>query len=114
MFFKLCKLTIYKSHFFPRYKFHANYIIFRNVEIFNKKKILKETKKFHGIFGHISFVEIESSKVINYLTNMCWTGQGIVVAVKFFFVQNFALLQNLKMSYKLLKGFFFWKFSLEM
>jgi hypothetical protein len=26
-------------------------------------------------FGNISFVEMESSKLITYSTNMCWTSQ---------------------------------------
>jgi hypothetical protein len=33
-----------------------------------KKKFLKENKKSDRIFENISFVEIESSKLINYLT----------------------------------------------
>jgi len=33
-------------------------------------------KKSDRIFENISFVEMESSKLINYLTNMCWSDQG--------------------------------------
>jgi hypothetical protein len=31
------------------------------------------------MFTNISFVEIIFSKLINYSTNMCWNGQGIMV-----------------------------------
>jgi hypothetical protein len=30
-------------------------------------------------FGNISFVEMESSKLIIYLTNMCWAGRGTTI-----------------------------------
>jgi hypothetical protein len=44
----------------------TNYIIFRNVEIFKRKKInLKENKESDGTFGNISFVEMESSNLLN-------------------------------------------------
>jgi hypothetical protein len=46
--------------------FDTNYIIFRNVEIFKKKKseILypKENEECDGIFGNMSFVKMKSSK----------------------------------------------------
>jgi hypothetical protein len=49
--------------------FETNYIIFLNVEIFKKKKseifTLKKIKESDGIFEKISFVEMESSKLIN-------------------------------------------------
>jgi hypothetical protein len=32
---------------------------------------LKENKESYGIFVNISFVEMESSKLIIYLTNIC-------------------------------------------
>jgi hypothetical protein len=40
-------------------QFNTNYIIFRNVEIF--------TKESDGIYRNIWVVEMESSKLINYL-----------------------------------------------
>jgi hypothetical protein len=59
------------------------YIIFRNVEIFRKKKIrnifLKEKKESDRIFENISYIKMESSKLIDYLTNMCRTEQGTMV-----------------------------------
>jgi hypothetical protein len=36
-----------------------------------KKQIPKEIKKSDEIFENISFVEMESSKLIIFLTNMC-------------------------------------------
>jgi hypothetical protein len=36
-------------------------------------------KKTDGIFENISFVEMESSKLINYSTSMCWSRQDITV-----------------------------------
>ncbi len=59
----------------------THYIIFRNVENFksiffsNNNFSEEEEKKFDGIFEKISFVKIESSKLINYSTNMCQSGQ---------------------------------------
>ncbi len=58
----------------------TNYIIFKNVEIFkikikiSEKKIWKENKGLDGIFGTLSFVEMNFSKLINYLTNMFQNG----------------------------------------
>jgi len=49
--------------------FNTNYIIFRNAEIFTK----------YFIFRNISFVKMESSNLIDYLTNMCGSGQAIIV-----------------------------------
>jgi hypothetical protein len=40
-------------------------------------------------FWGYSFVKMESSKLINYLTNMYWTGQGnMVVLYTYLHVQN--------------------------
>ncbi len=47
------------------------------------KYFFSEAKiKFDGIFENISFVKIESSKLINYSTNMCRSGQGTTVVVR--------------------------------
>jgi hypothetical protein len=35
-----------------------------------KKKTVKENTESDGIFGNISFVEMESLKLINYLTHV--------------------------------------------
>jgi hypothetical protein len=35
--------------------------------------------------GNISFVKIESSKLINYATHMCWSDQGTMVVVSYLF-----------------------------
>ncbi len=58
--------------------FNINYIICRNVEIFkynNKSKeqiFVKERRKYSGIVRNIFVLfDIESSKLINYSTNMC-------------------------------------------
>jgi hypothetical protein len=40
---------------------------------------LKENKKLDGIFEDISFARMESSKLIDYSTNMCWSDQGTLV-----------------------------------
>jgi hypothetical protein len=40
---------------------------------------LNENTKYDGIFENTSFVKMESSKLIIYLTNMCQSGQGIMV-----------------------------------
>jgi hypothetical protein len=59
---------------------NTNYIIFKTVENFkNKIKFpeiffWKENKGLDGIFGTISFVEMNLSKLINYLTNMFQIG----------------------------------------
>ncbi len=48
-----------------------NYVIFRNLKFFpktpTKKKVSEKTKESDGIFGNISFSEMKSSKIINYL-----------------------------------------------
>jgi hypothetical protein len=36
----------------------------------------KEIQESDGIFENMSFVKMESSKLINYSTNMCGIGQG--------------------------------------
>jgi hypothetical protein len=61
-----------------RDQFDTNYNIFRNVEIFIivlffEKSFFskKKEKNLMEYFGNISFVEMESSKLIIYLTNMC-------------------------------------------
>jgi hypothetical protein len=38
-----------------------------------------ENKIYDGILGNISFVEMEFSILINYLTNMCQSGQDTMV-----------------------------------
>jgi hypothetical protein len=43
--------------------------------ILNKKNV-KEIKESDGILENITFVGMESSKLINYSTNMCGSGQG--------------------------------------
>jgi hypothetical protein len=47
----------------------------------NFLKIILFLKKIKNLieFGNISFVEMDSSKLINYLTNVCWTDQGITI-----------------------------------
>jgi hypothetical protein len=70
-------------------QFGTNYIIFRNVKIFHIKRIiteilpqknnLKENKESDEMFENISFVEIESSVLINYSTNMCRSDQGATI-----------------------------------
>jgi len=50
------------------------------LKFFTKKRgifFVNENKESDRIFENISFVEMESSKLINYLTNMCWSDQGI-------------------------------------
>ncbi len=62
-----------------------NYIMFRNVEFFQNIFIFRKTnyegnfKGSDGVFGNISFVEMESSKLINHLTNMFTDGQATAV-----------------------------------
>jgi hypothetical protein len=58
-------------------QFNTNYIIFRNIEIF-KERFFSEIKikKYDEIFGNISFVILEYSKLINYSTNVCPNDQG--------------------------------------
>ncbi len=44
------------------------------LKFFTKKRgifFVNENKESDRIFENISFVEMESSKLINYLTNMC-------------------------------------------
>jgi uncharacterized membrane protein len=63
-------------------QFNTNYIIFRNVEILIQEIFsLKESKQPDEIVGNISFLKMESSKLINYLTNMCLSGQGTSILV---------------------------------
>jgi hypothetical protein len=54
-------------------QFDTNYITFKNVEISLQifSFLLKENKEIDGIFENISFVKMESSKIIIYSTNMC-------------------------------------------
>jgi hypothetical protein len=61
--------------------FRQDIISFLEILKISKNKIpkiffLKENKKSNGIFGKISFFEVESSKLINYWTNMCTNAQG--------------------------------------
>jgi uncharacterized membrane protein len=63
-------------------QFNTNYIIFRNVEILIHEIFsLKESKESDEIVGNISFLKMESSKLINYLTNMCLSGQSTTILV---------------------------------
>jgi uncharacterized membrane protein len=63
-------------------QFNTNYIIFRNVEILIQEIFsLKESKQPDEIVGNISFLKMESWKLINYLTNMCLSGQGTSILV---------------------------------
>jgi len=66
-------------------QFNTNYIINKKCSNFQQKKswifFLKGNKNYNEIFGNISFVEMESSKLINYSTNMWWSGQGALVYV---------------------------------
>jgi hypothetical protein len=54
--------------------------MFGNVENFKNdlfsggKKILKENKESDAIVENVSFVEMASSELINYSTNMCHSG----------------------------------------
>ncbi len=60
------------------HQFDTNYIIFKNVEILFQNFFAFENKiKFDEIFENISFVKMESSKIIIYSTNMCRSYQGI-------------------------------------
>jgi hypothetical protein len=56
-------------------QFDTDYIIFRNVDN-SEKIILNENKEFDKIFENISFTEMKSSNLINYLTNMCEIDRG--------------------------------------
>jgi hypothetical protein len=38
----------------------------------------KKTKKSEKVFENISVAKIQSSKLIHYSTNMCWSGQGYI------------------------------------
>jgi hypothetical protein len=69
-----CRVNFLKSKvYLPQYlnQFNIIYIIFRNVEVFAKYYFLKENLKYNKIFEIVSFVKKESSKLINYLINMC-------------------------------------------
>jgi hypothetical protein len=39
----------------------------------------KENKESEKIFDNKSFVEMECSKLINYSTNMCWSGGKLLL-----------------------------------
>ncbi len=60
----------------------SNYIIFQNVEIFKfyffqiKKYIVKDNSEYLGIFHLLKWI---FSRLINYLMDMCWNGQGTTV-----------------------------------
>jgi hypothetical protein len=45
---------------------------------------LKENKESDGVFVNISFVEMESSKLINYSTNMCWSDEGTMLELCYY------------------------------
>lgn len=45
----------------------------------SKVFFVKETKKSNGIFEDISFIEMESSKWINYSTNMGRSDKGTTI-----------------------------------
>jgi hypothetical protein len=53
-------------------------MLFQKYLKFSTKKIRNENKKYDGMFENLSFVEMESSKLIIYLTNMCSNGQGLI------------------------------------
>ncbi len=40
---------------------------------------LKKEEEYDGNVGNKPFIEMESSKSINYLINMCWSSQGTMV-----------------------------------
>jgi hypothetical protein len=42
-----------------------------------------ENEKFDGILENILFVKMKSSKLINYSTDMCPSGQGTIVLIPF-------------------------------
>jgi hypothetical protein len=65
-------LTLIKSYL-------TNVKIFKIYFLIFFKKILKENIESDGIFENISFVEMESSKLINYLTNMCPSDLGTII-----------------------------------
>jgi hypothetical protein len=52
-------------------QFNSNYIIFRKMLKFSKKLLKEKKRESNEIFENISFVKIESSKLLNYLTNKC-------------------------------------------
>ncbi len=51
-------------------------MLFQKYFKFSTKKIRNENLKYDGMFENLLFVEMESSKCIIYLTNMCCNGQG--------------------------------------
>jgi hypothetical protein len=70
-----------------------------------------KNKKSNEIFEDILGVKMESSKLINYSTNMCQSGQGTTILVMYvleagFYSLNFELhtkfeLQNAKKRYQM-------------
>jgi hypothetical protein len=50
-------------------------LIFLIKKYFSEIYFLKENKESDKTFGNFSSVEMESSELINYLTNMCQSGQ---------------------------------------
>ncbi len=64
--------------------FNTNYITFRSIESF--KYYFFEMKNVcdvnYWFFKNIVFVEMKSSKLINYSTNMCRSSQGPTVTMK--------------------------------
>jgi hypothetical protein len=61
----------------------------------SKLFVLKENSKFDEIFENISFVKMDSSKSINYLTNMCLSGQGTTIFAQLKCHSNFIVDQNI-------------------
>jgi hypothetical protein len=51
--------------------------IFKNYFFQIKKKIVKENSAYLGIFHLLRWI---FSKLVNYLMNMCWNGQGTMVS----------------------------------
>jgi hypothetical protein len=52
---------------------------------------LEENKESDGIFVNISFVEMESSKLTNYSTNMCWSDEGTMLELCYFYIVHLFL-----------------------
>jgi hypothetical protein len=69
-------------------QFDTNYIIFKMLK-FSKiissksKNIMKENNGYLRIF---QFVEMNVSKLINYLTDICWNGQGTTALIKYIYL----------------------------
>ncbi len=78
--------------------FNINYIIWRNVEIFkynnnnnnnNKSKehnfVKRERREYFGIVRNILVLfDMDSSKLINYSTNMCWSWPPALHSMQFY------------------------------